>query len=252
MKSSLSRWVLFRVYIRSLFLQAGFNPVGLQNLGLLYALFPALEVLYPDQENRTEATRRHLTPFNTHPYAAAAIVGGILFHEERIARGEAEPERVAEFKRALMGPLAALGDGFFWLSLRPFAGAVAVATTPWLHAGAAIVYLCVYNSVHLWARARLFSLGLNYGDALVQRLVAFNVPAWTHRLRDMSAALVGAATAYLAFDFGHADHGVRALILAVACLLFGAFAFEFVRRGKNPYILLYTFALIAGGLGAFL
>ncbi|MHB8879098.1 MAG: PTS system mannose/fructose/sorbose family transporter subunit IID, partial [Myxococcaceae bacterium] len=37
-----------RVFLRSLFLQAAWNPQGMQNLGLAYALYPGLEKLYPD------------------------------------------------------------------------------------------------------------------------------------------------------------------------------------------------------------
>src|SRR5262249_21391788 len=68
-----------RVLLRSLLLQASWNPKGMQNLGLVYALYPALERLYPDPEKRREAVQRHLSFFNTHPYVAAAIVGGVLY-----------------------------------------------------------------------------------------------------------------------------------------------------------------------------
>ncbi len=100
--------------------------------------------------------RRHLATFNTHPYISAAIVGGILHHEERVARGESSPEAVMHFKATLMGPLAALGDGFFWLSLRPAAGAVAAASAPWLGAWAALLGLLIYNGVAMTLRARFF------------------------------------------------------------------------------------------------
>ena len=61
---------------------------------MAWAVYPALCWLYPAKEARQAAVLRHLSPFNTHPYVAAAIVGGVLFHEERIARGEEGPERV--------------------------------------------------------------------------------------------------------------------------------------------------------------
>ncbi|MGZ6029197.1 MAG: PTS system mannose/fructose/sorbose family transporter subunit IID, partial [Myxococcaceae bacterium] len=80
----LPRSLKIRVFLRSLLLQASWNPKGMQNLGLVYALFPALQRLYPDPLARREAVQRHLTFFNTHPYVAAAIVGGVLYHEERI------------------------------------------------------------------------------------------------------------------------------------------------------------------------
>src|SRR4051812_10060235 len=84
--------VLLRVFFRSLFLQASWNPQGMQNLGLAYAVYPALQALYPDAEQQAGAVRRHLLFFNTHPYVAAAILGGVLYHEERIAKGEESPE----------------------------------------------------------------------------------------------------------------------------------------------------------------
>ena len=68
---------LVRIAVRSLFIQAGFSPEAMQTLGLLYALAPAWPHLYADEASRQAAVRRHLTPFNTHPYAAAALVGAM-------------------------------------------------------------------------------------------------------------------------------------------------------------------------------
>jgi mannose PTS system EIID component len=191
----LPRSVKLRVFLRSLLLQASWNPKGMQNLGLVYALYPALEVLYPDPEKRREAVQRHLTFFNTHPYVAAAIVGGVLYHEERIAAGEEDPRRVTEFKGALMGPLAALGDGFFWLSLRPAAGALCAALVPWLGAWAAVLFLVLYNVVHFTLRGRLFRMGLQLGDRLVEAVAKARLPTRGARLRAVAAASAGAAAA---------------------------------------------------------
>ena len=52
-----------------------------------------------------------------------------------------------------MGPLAALGDGFFWLSLKPAVGALCAALVPVLGAWAAVLFLVLYNAVHLTLRA---------------------------------------------------------------------------------------------------
>src|SRR5262249_61561740 len=71
--SSLPAGILWRVFLRSFLLQASWNPQGMQNLGLAYALYPALCHLYPDRERQIAAVRRHLVFFNTHPYVAAAI-----------------------------------------------------------------------------------------------------------------------------------------------------------------------------------
>ena len=248
----LPRLLLFRVFLRSLFLQASWNPQGMQNLGLAYAVYPALRRLYPDPEGQASAVRRHLAFFNTHPYVAAAIVGGVLFHEERIARGEERPEAVVAFKAALMGPLAALGDGFFWLSLRPAVGALAAALVPVIFAWAAVVYLVLYNLVHLTLRAWLFALGYRLGDRLVERLAQANLPGRGARLRAVAAASAGASAAYLAMHFGSQQGGAWGPALAAGCLGMGAVSYFLVGRKLSGYALLYLSAGLAVLAGALL
>jgi PTS system mannose-specific IID component len=247
---TLSRWTLWRCFWRSLFLQAGFNTEGLQSLGLVYALSPALLSLYPDPAQRQAAFRRHLAPFNTHPYVAAAIVGGILFHELRVARGEEPPESVERFKALLMAPLAALGDGFFWLSLRPAVGAISVALVPWLGGWAVVAYLVLYNTVHLVARWRLFRTGLAIGEALVPKLKALQVPRWGQRLRVLAAAAAGGSASWLAVKFGSNAKGWVEPALDVASLAFGVLVVFLLSRKVSPYLLLYGAAAIAIALGA--
>ena len=64
---------LLRVYWRSFFLQASWNPRGMQNVGFADAIGPALSELYPEPAERARAVARHLEFFNCHPYMAAAI-----------------------------------------------------------------------------------------------------------------------------------------------------------------------------------
>lgn len=242
----LSKWVLWRVFLRSLFLQAAWNPQGMQNLGLAYAVFPALEKLYPDRDRQMEALRRHLVFFNTHPYVAAAIVGGVLFHEERIARGEESPERVVAFKAALMGPLAALGDGFFWLSLKPAVGALCAALVPFLGAWAAVLFLALYNLVHLTLRGRLYYLGLRRGDALVDEVARAKLPTLGARLRSIAAASAGGLAAWLAIVFGMQQGGWAGLGLTAGCLGWGVLSYGLVGLRIPRYAVLY----LAAGLAA--
>ncbi len=252
-RRTLPRLLLLRVFMRSLFLQAAWNPRDMQSLGLAYAVYPALKVIYPSPEAQQRAVARHLTFFNTHPYAAAAIVGGVLFHEVRIARGEEGPERVAAFKAALMGPLAALGDGFFWLSLKPAVGALCAALTPFLGAWAALLFLALYNTVHFWMRARLFSLGLRLGDRLVEVLPKAELPKRGARLRSLAATCAGGLAAYLAVLFGRNEGGrIIGPALAFGCLALGALSYYLVGRGVSRYALIYLAALLAGVAGAFL
>ncbi len=250
--SSIPRHIRWRVFRRTLFLQASWNPKGMQNLGLAWAVYPALCWLYPDREARQAALLRHLSPFNTHPYVAAAIVGGVLFHEERIARGEEGPERVEAFKRALMGPLAALGDGFFWLSLKPAVGALCCALVPLLGAWAAVLFVVLYNVVHLQQRVKLFRLGVHTGDRLVEAVAHERLPLWGARLRAVASACAGGIAASLALQFGTQQGGWAGPLLAAACLSMGALAYGLVARGVSTYLLLVLAGLLAGVAGAFL
>jgi PTS system mannose-specific IID component len=259
--SSLSRGVLLRVFLRSLLLQASWNPQGMQNLGLAYALYPALKELHPDRADLVAAVRRHLTFFNTHPYVAAAILGGVLFHEQRIARGEEGPERVQAFKSALMGPLAALGDGFFWLSLKPAVGALCAALVPVFQlltgqvgqgAWAAVVFLVLYNLVHFTFRWRMYRMGLALGDQLVEAVAKANLPKRGARLRAVAAASAGALAAWLAIVFGRNEEASWAPLLSSGCLIMGAVSYWLVGKRLSRYAVLYLAAGLAAITGAFL
>lgn len=241
-------FTLLRIALRTLFIQAGFSPEAMQTLGLLYALEPAWPHLYPRLEQRNEAMRRHLTPFNTHPYAAAAIVGGILFYELKHARGEGSAEEVTHFKQTLMGPLAALGDGFFWLSLRPATGAMGVALVPLLGVWAPLVFLVTYNAVHLGTRSWLFVTGLHSGSAVVARLAELKVGMWSNRLRALAAAAAGGIGVWLSLNFG--AQGGASPWLGVGCLALGAGAVLLVERKVPPLALLYGAAALATLVGA--
>jgi PTS system mannose-specific IID component len=244
--------VLLRVFLRSLALQASWNPKGMQNLGLAYAVFPALEQLYPDRKALEAAVQRHLVFFNTHPYVAAAIVGGVLYHEQRIARGEEPPDKVVAFKAALMGPLAALGDGFFWLSLKPAVGAICAALVPVLHAWAALLFLFLYNLVHFTLRARFYWMGLVLGDRLVEAIARANLPTRGARLRSLAAAFAGGLAAWLAVDLGRTAGGDHAPWLVAGCLVLGVVSYILVQQRVPNYVVLYLAAGLACAAGAFL
>jgi len=249
---ALSRLTLWRVFARTFFLQAGFSPEAMQTLGLLYSLEPALRELYSDETQRKEAVRRHLSTFNTHPYVAAGLVGGILFHEVRVSRGEEPPDTVRRFKETLMGPLAALGDGFFWRSLRPATGALAAALVPLIHEWAVLVYVALYNLVHLWLRGQLFWMGWTLGDGIVGSVSAVKLPSWGDRLRTVAAACAGALGAWLAMLFGlHVPGGWGTPLLSLGALVLGLGTLALVEHQVKPLWVMYglaTIAFIAGAL----
>lgn len=66
------------VMLRSQFLQGSWNYERMQNGGWAFSLIPALKKLYPNKDDASQALKRHLEFFNTHPYIAAPILGVTL------------------------------------------------------------------------------------------------------------------------------------------------------------------------------
>lgn len=205
---------LLRVYWRSFFLQASWNPRGMQNIGFADAIGPALGELYPDPAERAQAAARHLEFFNCHPYLAAAILGGAVRLEERVASGEAGPQTVSSFKSALGPPFAALGDGFFWLALRPTAALAAAVTEPFLGLGCVAVFLGLYNSTHLLARTWLFFTGYARGEGVVDAVARAHFASGTPLLKACGAILAGALAARSVIETGLPDRPFHALLVA--------------------------------------
>jgi PTS system mannose-specific IID component len=238
---------LARVFLRSLFLQAAWNPRGMQNLGFADAIAPALEELYPDRAARAQAAARHLEFFNCHPYLAAAILGGAVRLEERVASGEAPPQSVSSFKSTLGPPFAALGDGFFWLALRPAAALTAAATEPFLGLGCVLVFVVLYNIVHLGARVWLFSAGYARAEGVVGAVAHAHMSSGTPFLKACGAALAGAIAARLVVAAGIPGRPFQALLVASAIVLAWA-ALPRLGATRAVYIALLLGALLGARL----
>lgn len=118
----MDRKLQFKIFIRSLFVQVGWNFRGMQNIGFLFGIFPALEKFYK-HENLNRAALRHIQYFNTNPYMAGFTLGLCAKMEEKVSRlsnCNEEIEKIKSLKNALSTATAAIGDRFFWSVLKPF------------------------------------------------------------------------------------------------------------------------------------
>ena len=150
---------LARVFWRCLFLQAAWNRRGMQNLGFAYAIDPALRAL----------TRRGPARGGARAPPAASSTATRTWRRRSWAErfttrrrwppGPSPGRQPLQYKQTLQGPLAAIGDGFFWTALRPFFGAVAALGALLLGWPAIVLTIAVYNAIHLALRVRLFRAG---------------------------------------------------------------------------------------------
>jgi len=115
----LGKALQWRLFVRSLALQASWNNERMQNLGLLVVLLPWLRSRRRDLTFDRVFCRRHYEFFNTNPYLANFVVGGLVRVEEDHAAGALPPEVAGKVRDSLGRAFASLGDQLFWLGVRP-------------------------------------------------------------------------------------------------------------------------------------
>ena len=153
-----NRWDLFRVFLRSFFMQSVWNFRSLLSVGFSVCLFPVIKKLYPDLESKRRFFLRHLSFFNAHPYLASYALGVAIRLEEEAARGEEHAwEMLERVKGLLIGPLGATGDRLFWGTIKPatliFAmTGVFIAPTLSLKIAVLIIAFFLYNIPHFYFR----------------------------------------------------------------------------------------------------
>lgn len=185
-----STLALTRVLWRTFFFQAANNYERMQNVGFAFCMGPALSQLYegPDLE---AARKRHLGFFNSHPYLASAVLGASIRLEEQVAAGTIPPARVDAFKRMTMGPLAAVGDSFFWTCLKPFAATWAIAGALSGVLWAPLAFLALYNLFHLTVRLYGLAAGYRKGEAVVLTFNRMELPRLGARAQIGTGLFIG-------------------------------------------------------------
>ncbi len=237
---------LLGVFRRSLLIQASWSFDRMQTLGFAYAIEPALRKLYPDQAEYEARLKVHLEYFNTQPYFASFILGAAVRLEEDRATGRNRESDVSGLKAALMAPLGALGDSFFWGGLKPLAAVVAVSV---LMAGAwwaPILFLALYNACHVGLRVGMLFWGYASGGDAVALMARFRFTKTARRLKVLSLTLLGSILGMMPLwrpEFRTA-FGVPAAAAMAAGLAFMLVMVAVIRRGGSPVILMLGLAAL--------
>ena len=223
--------MLFRMFLRSFFLQAGWNYERFQNLGFAFTLQPALERIYPDREKLKAALLRHLQLFNTQPYMASFVAGNIARME---AAAAASPDPAAALrsmpgvKQALATSFASIGDRIFWGRLKPMTAELCLLTwaacgfsgwlftgidTPvpfWLLLAGPLAGIVCYSAFALYWRWKGLEIGYSCGGTAACGLDSAD---WRRLIRVLSAAGFALALALMLLAFG--------MMLAANCFVCG-------------------------------
>ncbi len=167
---------LFSVLLRSFFIQTVWNFKSLLAVGLCFALIPIGKRVCKNKQEMKAFLNRHLSFFNAHPYFSAYALGAIARLEEAYAMQELdEVEKINRFKNAIIGPLGAVGDQFFWATVKPTSliigiTGIAVFEDVRLKLASIAIMLIVYNVPHLYIRAKGLWQGYQEGFEIYKTL----------------------------------------------------------------------------------
>lgn len=185
--------------LRKMFWNSGlvfssFNMVKMEGNAFALTMEPALEELYEDKEERSQALQRHNGFFNTHA-VFFALIAGITYALERQKKttGAVDDENI---KVALMGPTAGIGDAFFFNCLRVIAAGIAIGLCAQANFLGVILFVLIYGMSQVAARYYLLRMGYNYGTSFIDSVFESGLmEALTKAAGVMGITMVGAMVA---------------------------------------------------------
>ena len=194
MTSVITKKELRKVLWRSLSLQGCFNYERMQAIGYCYAMIPVLEKIYPDKEQMAEALKRHVGFFNTSPQIVTFILGSSIALEEKNSQEEDfDVDSVNSIKAALMGPLAGIGDAFFWGTFRIIGAGVGTGLALQGNIIGALLFILIYNVPHYLLRIKGLDIGYNHGMQFIQTAYQDGmIEKLTAAAKIIGAAVIGA------------------------------------------------------------
>lgn len=163
--SKITKSDLRKVFTRSCTLDSAWNYERQQNLMYCYAMIPILKRLYgDDKEQMAQALQRHLEFMSCTPHIVTLLMGITGAMEEENERNESfDPASISAVKTSLMGPMAGIGDSFFWGTLLTIAIGVAVSFSKQGSIIGPIAFLLIINVPGFLARHYCLNVGFKYG-----------------------------------------------------------------------------------------
>ncbi len=218
---------------------ASLNFQRMQNLGFAFAVLPLLRGMGKDEKSISSFLVRHLGYFNTHPYLSGAVLGSVIRLEEGNGHHD-QTSDISRLKKSLMGPYAAIGDSFFWGSLRPLAGITAAAMAYQGSAWAPFVLLLIFDPLHAWIRLKGFLEGYRQGWQGITYIQSWDLPRLAHFMRWGTIFCLAVAAACLSQGIANTYLGIwMQSLVGIAVLAAVLLSFLAVERGLSPLTILY-------------
>lgn len=169
----------WKVYFRSCTLDSAWNYERQQHLMYAYTMIPFLKRLYADdKEAMSRALTRHLEFMSCTPHIVTLLAGITGAMEEENAKNpDFDETSISAVKTSLMGPMAGIGDSFFWGTLLTIAIGIGVSFAQQGSIIGPIVFFLIINIPGFLARYFGLRYGLKYGVKFFGDLSSSNVIA---------------------------------------------------------------------------
>jgi fructoselysine and glucoselysine-specific PTS system IID component len=162
---------LRRVLWRSLQNSFSWGYERQSNMAYAYSMMPVLTKLYKKKEDLSKAIKRHLEFFNTTPHLLSFILGISVAMEEKNAENENfDEDTINSVKASLMGPLAGIGDTFFWGTLKLIATGIGTSLAMQGNILGPILFLLIFNIPTFAIRILAIGWGYKLGTGFLQQL----------------------------------------------------------------------------------
>lgn len=255
---------LRRVFWRSFQMEFSWNYERQMNLAYVYAMLPILKKLYTKKEDMAKALKRHLVFFNTTPHIVTLLLGITTAMEEKNATEKNFDESAIDtVKTSLMGPIAGIGDSFFWGTLRLIATGIGTSLAISGNPLGPILFLLVFNIPHVILRYILTDVGYKLGTGFLQKVQQSGMmQSITYGASIIGLMVVGAMTASMIeieipikIGSGDSEIGIQSIINDIMpCLLpltaFGI-VFWLLKKQVKPLTIIAGMAVF-GIVGSFL
>lgn len=163
---------LRKVFFRSIAYNSSFNYERQLNLGWAWSLMPVLRKLYGDnKEKMSKALKRHLVFNNITPFICTFLLSISAAMEEQNANNkDFNTDSINEVKVGLMGPLSAIGDSFFFGTLRVIAAGIGCSLALKGNILGPIIYLILFNVPNFLSRYYLVFKGYELGTSFLTKV----------------------------------------------------------------------------------
>ncbi len=224
----MKKLVFFPTLIKSMFYQGNWNITNLQGTGFTWLLKDFFKRNNTELPSDFKLSNSYY--FNTNPYLVTFILGLLL--KETQLHG-----KIGDYDKIYGSALAALGDTFFWHSLRPFVFFISLCTFIIDPLVMVILYFILFNIFNIVFRILGFYYGYTLGVNVIQIFNRIKFNRWSKIFDGITTFMAGAVIAYI-IKYQYITNYIH-VVKSVSLLVVGIIISKWV-RGPLELIIVTT------------